>query len=368
MKDMYELILWDKFIPVPEDWDVIVTDIYRSTQAIEQGRYKDVNFIAASTIIAVLNALPGVEIPFVFGGDGATLLIPNSYRAKISEVLLDISSLIQKSFDLKLRTGLVPVKTLYEKGAVLKIAKHSISENYEQAIFKGGGLSFAENIIKNGNGEFEIDVPFKEGCADFTGLECRWEDIYSFKGESMSLIVKMLGDENENHNYGNVLKEIDHLYGPAAKRNPIGEEDIKLTFKKRGPGMEARVHGKSKFIHTIKVWLVNLYANYLFKYGNEEWLKYKQLVKSTCDYEKFDDTLKVVLSGTPYQREQLLKILDRYEDEKKIIYGVLITNRALITCLIFERHGKQVHFIDAADGGYALAAKQLKEKLKRLNL
>lgn len=116
----------------------------------------------------------------------------------------------------------------------------------------------------------------------------------------------------------------------------------------------------------LKVWIHNLYANYLFKYGNEEWLRYKQLVKSTCDYEKFDDTLKVVLSGSPYQREQLLKILDRYENEGKIVYGVLITDRALITCLIFERHGRQVHFIDAADGGYALAAKQLKEKLNKI--
>lgn len=96
MSDMYNLIRSDKFISIPEDWDVIVTDIYKSTDAIEKGRYKDVNFIAASTIIAVLNALPNVEIPFVFGGDGSTLLVPNLYREKISEVLIDISSIIQK--------------------------------------------------------------------------------------------------------------------------------------------------------------------------------------------------------------------------------------------------------------------------------
>ena len=366
MSDMYNLIRSDKFVPVPEDWDVIVTDIYKSTQAIEQGRYKDVNFIAASTIIAILNALPDVDIPFVFGGDGATLLIPNSFRGKISEVLVDICDIVQKRFELKLRAGLVPIKTLYEKNAEVKIAKHSISENYEQAIFKGGGLSVAEDLVKNGNGEFEINVPLNEGCADFTGLECRWEDIYSFKGESMSLIVKMVDERNGADNYEIVLKEIDHLYGPAGKRNPIGEEDIKLSFKKRGPDFESRILGKSKLLHTIKVWLSNLYANYLFKFGNEEWLRYKQLIKSTCDYEKFDDTLKVVLSGSPYQREQLLKILDKFEQNKKIVYGVLITNRTLMTCLIFERHGRQIHFIDAADGGYALAAKQLKEKWNKM--
>ena len=73
-----------------------------------------------------------------------------------------------------------------------------------------------------------------------------------------------------------------------------------------------------------------------------------------------------MLSGSPYQREQLLKILDKFEQNKKIVYGVLITNRTLMTCLIFERHGRQIHFIDAADGGYALAAKQLKEKWNKM--
>lgn len=364
--DMYSLIRSDKFTPVPEDWDIIVTDIYKSTEAIQQGRYKDVNFVAASTIIAVLNAMTDVEIPFVFGGDGATLLIPSSFRLKICDVLIDVKNTVQKQFDLVLRTGLVPVKILYENGVTVFVAKHSISENYEQAIFKGGGLSFAEDLVKRGSEKFKINTELKEGCANFTGLECRWQDIYSFKGESMSLIVKLIEEENEPDNYNTVLKEIDHLYGPAAKRNPISEENIKLTFKKRGPAYEAKIQGKSKLFHTIRVWLANLYANYLFKYGNEEWLRYKQLVKSTCDYEKFDDTLKVVLSGSPYQREQLLKILDRYEQEKKIVYGVLITDRALITCLIFERHGRQVHFVDAADGGYALASKQLKEKLEKL--
>ena len=33
----------------------------------------------------------------------------------------------------------------------------------------------------------------------------------------------------------------------------------------------------------------------------------------------------------------------------------------LMTCLIFERMGSQVHFVDAADGGYAMAAVGLKK-------
>ena len=37
MSDMYTLIRSDKFKPVPPDWDVIVTDIRKSTEAIQAG-------------------------------------------------------------------------------------------------------------------------------------------------------------------------------------------------------------------------------------------------------------------------------------------------------------------------------------------
>jgi hypothetical protein len=35
-----------------------------------------------------------------------------------------------------------------------------------------------------------------------------------------------------------------------------------------------------------------------------------------------------------------------------------------MTCLVFERGGQQVHFVDGADGGYALAAKDMKQRMK----
>jgi hypothetical protein len=37
---------------IPEDWWVVVADIEGSTQAIEAGRYKDVNTVGAACIVA----------------------------------------------------------------------------------------------------------------------------------------------------------------------------------------------------------------------------------------------------------------------------------------------------------------------------
>src|SRR6478736_3223701 len=66
-----------KYQRAPDDWSLVVTDVQGSTKAIEAGRYKDVNAAGVSSIVAIQNALPDVQLPFVFGGDGATILVPN---------------------------------------------------------------------------------------------------------------------------------------------------------------------------------------------------------------------------------------------------------------------------------------------------
>lgn len=43
-----------------------------------------------------------------------------------------------------------------------------------------------------------------------------------------------------------------------------------------------------------------------------------------------------------------------------IFFGVHVSKASLMTCAIRAYEGSHVHFVDGADGGYALAAKQLK--------
>ena len=80
VKVFQELFDSKSFSPVPDDWAVVLTDVQGSTVAISEGRYKDVNLVGASTIMAVLNACKDIEIPYVFGGDGATLMIPIDHQ------------------------------------------------------------------------------------------------------------------------------------------------------------------------------------------------------------------------------------------------------------------------------------------------
>ena len=65
-----------RYRAAPDDWIVVLADIKGSTEAAKAGRYKDVNLIGAACITAILNVTQGLDLPYVFGGDGATVLIP----------------------------------------------------------------------------------------------------------------------------------------------------------------------------------------------------------------------------------------------------------------------------------------------------
>jgi hypothetical protein len=101
------------------------------------------------------------------------------------------------------------------------------------------------------------------------------------------------------------------------------------------------------------------------KVSTFNWGNYKSIVTATSDYKKFDDMLRMIIACTANQREQLTHYLDSCFKQGQLVYRLHVANSALMTCLMFERSGYQVHFIDGAKGGYALAAKPLKEQLKR---
>ena len=46
-----------------------------------------------------------------------------------------------------------------------------------------------------------------------------------------------------------------------------------------------------------------------------------------------------------------------------LFYGIQISDSALMTCMVFDRKDRHLHFVDGASGGYALAAKQMKGQL-----
>lgn len=96
-KTFEELISDQKnFEEVPPDWHIIVTDIRNSTGAYEKGKYFEMNIASASCIIIAMNIAKKerLEIPFIYGGDGASIIVPPDL---LEETLEELSTLRKTS-------------------------------------------------------------------------------------------------------------------------------------------------------------------------------------------------------------------------------------------------------------------------------
>ncbi|MCA6508252.1 MAG: DUF3095 domain-containing protein [Pseudanabaena sp.] len=365
----------ENFYAVPKDWAVIITDIADSTKAIEAGRYKDVNLLGACSIIVILNLVGELEIPFVFGGDGASILIPSKFIEGAEQALLAVQKLADEEFHLTLRASVVPMEAITSNYEI-KIAKLYISENYNQAILRGGGISYATQLVKDkAITDFYSPKPEKSAIADFSGLECRWQDIPTRHEEILSLIVQVTAPSQTqiDNLYREVINQIDRIYGKDTECHPVVTRNLQLAFRCKNLLSETRVFTASqswlqKKLYLLKLRMINLLGLFLMtfdiKIGNFNWGNYKQIVSEATDFKKFDDVLRMVISGRAKQRQKLTDYLEKKFQEGHLVYGFHVSDRALMTCLVFERNGRQVHFVDGADGGYALAAKQMKELMK----
>jgi len=347
---------------VPNNWYVVATDIINSTQAIEIGKYKEVNMIGALSIVTILNLHKDIDIPFVFGGDGAFLLIPEEFLHQTKQALLAVQKISLEAYNLGLRIGIIPVSDLYSFEKKLLITKLKVSAQYSQSIIKGGGLDYCDVLLKD-NTKYhileKIDTKFK---VNTDGLECRWENIPSPKDEILSILIKAFDDNY----YTKILKNIDRILGNSQERHPILKNQLKLSYDKKVLNKEVSLSENRnifKALKIIKLKFFNFLGDMMMTFKIGKWTNYKNQVVSTTDTEKFDDMLRMVVSSDFTQTKKLEEYLNNEMKNGKLAYGIHKTDSSLMTCLIFERHGKQIHFVDASNGGYALAAKMLKKNL-----
>ncbi len=91
-----------------------------------------------------------------------------------------------------------------------------------------------------------------------------------------------------------------------------------------------------------------------------DWSRYKQDLARNSDVRKFSDVYRQILSGTTAQRLALDDWLQTQFKRRQLLYGLHVADRAHMTCLVFDYSGRHLHFIDGADGGLFLAAKEFK--------
>ena len=149
LESFAEAIETNRHTEVPGDWWVVIADVIGSTKAIEAGAYKKVNTVGVACIAAVVNVDRSIEMPFVFGGDGATFAVPDTLRERVIPALREAQRLSREQFDLLLRVGLVRVSDLLDGGLSVRLAKIRLSPNITQPTFSGSGWEEAERIVKD---------------------------------------------------------------------------------------------------------------------------------------------------------------------------------------------------------------------------
>jgi hypothetical protein len=364
------------FCEVPEDWYVIVADVKGSTLAIREGRYKEVNLVGASAIAAVLNLFRPMEIPYVFGGDGATFVVPSLHVADCMAVLGSVQKMSMREFQLVLRIGAVCVADVIREGVEISIAKQALSEGVCQAIFSGGGLAKAEDLVKMREASSEVSCIAKE--ANYQGLECRWQPLKSEHGEIFSVLVQA---EAKNITerfriYKELIEEVEAITGGGQLVNPVSRNKLKLTLNPLMLRKEQKVRTTSlgswerlKYLITLVFYSAMGKIFFFFKLNaaGTNWPLYKEEVVKNSDFWKFDDMLRFVVDVSSAQKRALLSCFEMRFIKRELCYGVHSSSSALLTCLVFSRQNDHIHFVDGGDGGYAMAADDFKKRKKTLH-
>jgi len=355
-----------RYQPLPDDWLIGLTDVVSSTQAIENGRYKAVNTAGASVIAAITNVLHGRKFPFVFGGDGASFAVAGSDGDLAREALAATAAWTRDDLELELRAALVPVSEVKRQGLNVRVARFAPSANVSFAMFMGGGLAWAERAMKAGL--FAVPSAPQGTRPDLTGLSCRWNDMPATRGLILSLVVAPVaqGDPAFRALVEDLLRELEA--SPDVAR-PVPDGAPGISWPPPGLDLEAhasRARGESFSLRRMKVLLSTLIAYVVLKLGIRfdgfDPAVYRRQVVENSDFRKFDDNLRMTLDCTPALADAIEVRLAAARAANVAKFGLHRQPAAIMTCIVPSiEESDHVHFVDGAAGGYALAAKQMKQ-------
>ncbi|WP_417685244.1 DUF3095 domain-containing protein [Roseibium sp.] len=360
--------------PLPEDWVVLCADIVRSRDAIAAGRYKDVNFVGAAVISAVLNVVGKDDVPFVFGGDGAMLMVPASAVAAGRQALSGLQQIAADETGLQLRGAAIPVARLRSAGKDVLVRKYELSRGNYLAMVIGGGLELADQILKDET----LCRPFVIEAAavprpDLSGLSCRWEPLPSERGRVVALIMQPQPPGAEGlARVGQQIQKIvgfDPFGSEADAAQHVTRSRLRFRFPPRNLSLETRLVAKAgnRLRFGLRTLLESLAvivaATTGIRIGPLEPKRYFAELCRNTDHRKLDDSLRMVLDVSEQQLEALKAYLESSYRSGELVFGLHESDSALMTCFVSDiSDSRHLHFIDGANGGFALAAQDFKDR------
>ncbi len=352
--------------PLPAGWMLGNADVVKSTQAKAEGRGKAVNIAGAAVIAAVTNALGGAEIPYVFGGDGASFAVPPELAARAGAALAAVARWATQDLELPMRVGMVPIEAIREAGLDVRVSRFAASPQVRYAMFAGGGLRWAEGQIKLGH--FRLAEAPEGARPDLDGLSCNWEAVPSALGVILTLMVTPARAYDDPRYLALVARLNALLADRGQARCPLPAGGPPLRWPPSGLALLAIVQrrpGEWAWVRKVRLGVRTLVAAMIFwsglKVGGFEPERYRREMVENADFRGYDDGLRMTIDCTLAQSERIEAMLRQARDDGTARYGLHREATALMTCIApLPTHSDHVHFIDGASGGYTLAAMQLK--------
>ncbi len=358
------------FVDVPDDWAIVMLDVAGSTEAVAAGFHHEVNMAATGGIVAVLNVLhqadASLEVPYFFGGDGATFLLPPKLLDEVLEVLDRYQIHVLRTLQLTLKVGAHSVAGARRERHAIRIAKLAVNDHLTLPIVLGTGVKHAESIIKHALDTDPEEPAPSIPSINLEGMECRWDEVKPPQQAQrvVCLLAVCPDDARQGQVYAAIARTIDEVFGVHKLRHPISGPKLKLdlAISKTRREMTIRLE-RFTFWQLLREWMVTLVGPLYFRFSDAGRAYLKEVIELSHTL-MLDGTFNCVLSGTPAQIEQLLAYLDREEAAGEIQFGMHTTHASLMSCYVLDRDREHAHFVDGTEGGFTSAARVLKAKLK----
>ncbi|WP_424626811.1 DUF3095 domain-containing protein [Bradyrhizobium sp. SYSU BS000235] len=355
----------DRYRPLPDDWIIAVTDVSHSTEAVEQGRYREVNTAGAAVLAAISNALPDLQFPFSFGGDGASFAAPGTYSSIVRDTLAKTAAWAEDAFGLTLRIAVIPMADIRAQHLDVLVARFAPSSNVTYAMFAGGGLAWAERKLKQGS--YAVPRAPMGVMADLTGLSCRFAPISTKNGVILSLIVVPRDDPTS---FEEIIQELLRmLRSDDPDLHPLPAEGPLPAWT--GGDLDHAIKTGSRKI-TFVTWAAECLRSVLARVrtqfgiptgGFHEARFRRELVENT-DFRKFDDGLRMTVDCSSELADAIDARLEEAQRRGACFFGTHRQSAANLTCFVpSPTQANHVHFVDGASGGYTFASVKLKRNV-----
>jgi hypothetical protein len=292
--------------------------------------------------------------------------VPPEFHALTKEALRAAQHMTKQIMGLTLRCALIPLSEIRKRGRDVLVASHDLGSGRLLAMLAGGGIEIAETLCKSPEGA-AFRLPEGAGDPDLTGLSCRWQPLESEHGVIVSLVVHARDGAPLPAIYRDLYQRIVAVTG--TDNSPARAGAFQAGLLPAGLAREAALTGgHRRLARALKILWQHAFSLLSLAngkaYGGFDARRYRDSLPRHSDYRKYADSLRMVIDCTPAQADAIESILDEQWRRGLIDYGTHRAGAALMTCFVrdYEESG-HIHFVDGADGGYALAALGMKRRM-----